>query len=191
MALLLKIQQSRLEFDGNVKVNSAGFDVPGFNVEGYVLDKDKFFSLNGTSYKKQPLIEVDHHNSSKADDIFLRGHVSIHEGLSVASPIGVSSPFEVYDMTDGNQHYRPSLSKRLLHVNPGNDSILTSQKYVDNFSGANERSLVPKKYVDTTTRSIVTGLRTAVDNSTTFAELKTQLLETLNDLAGIDETAFY
>ncbi len=175
---------TRLIFDGNVQVKSAGHDRPGFNVEGYMIDEDKFWAGNGSSYKTGPLIQVGHHSSSKVDDIYLRGHVLIHQGLNVATPYGVSGPLEVYAWKAQNlDYYRPPLSERLLHVNPGNDSILTSQIYVNNFSSANERSLAPKQYVDTTRSAIVTSLRNAVANSTTFAELKLQLIEALDALA--------
>ena len=50
---------------------------------------------------------------------------------------------------------------------------------------------VHKNYVDTTTRSIVTGLRTAVTDANTFAELKLSLIEALNDLAGDEESSSY
>ncbi len=149
-----------------------------------MMDEDKFWAGNGSSYKSGPLIQVDHHNSSKVDDIYLRGHVLIHQGLGVATPYGVSGPLEVYAWKAQNlDYYRPPLSERLLHVNPGNDSILTSQIYVNNFSSANARSLAPKQYVDTTRSAIVTSLRNAVANSTTFAELKLQLIEALDALA--------
>ena len=54
-----------------------------------------------------------------------------------------------------------------------------------------ETQAVHKDYVDTTTRSIVTGLRTAVEHATTFEELKVTLMEALNTLAGDEETTSY
>ena len=50
--------------------------------------------------------------------------------------------------------------------------------------GTDPAQAVHKAYADTTFRSIVTGLRTAVSDSTTFEELKTKLTEALNTLAG-------
>lgn len=57
--------------------------------------------------------------------------------------------------------------------------------------GANPAQAVHKDYADTTFRSIVTELRTAVSDSTTFEELKTNLTEALNELAGDADPSSY
>lgn len=140
--------KTHITFDGNVEIKASGNNTTGLVVEGYSLDETQFWGVGGNAYVKQSLIQVDHHGSSKVDDIFLKGHVIVHEGLKVASPKSVSSPLEVYAWESGKEYYRPPLTNRLLHVNPGNDTIVTSSAYVNNFASAGERSIVPKKYVD-------------------------------------------
>ncbi len=49
--------------------------------------------------------------------------------------------------------------------------------------GTDPAQAIHKKYVDTTRSNIVTSLRNAVTNSTTFEELKLQLIEALDAFA--------
>ena len=157
---------THITFDGNVEIKSPGANTTGLVVEGYSIDETKFWGVGGNDYIKQSLIQVNHNGSSKFDDIYLKGHAIVHGGLKIASPHSTSAPFEVYAWENGLDYYRPALINRLLHINPGNNSIITSNEYVNNFTSASERSLAPKKYVDNAVSGLAseTYVNNAVNN---------------------------